>query len=69
MHATEGDWLVMESPHVGEVRRRGRIVGVRGEDGGPPYAVRWDDADEHETLVYPGPGTHVEHGEAATGRP
>jgi hypothetical protein len=66
MQASEGDWLVMESQHVGEVRRRGRIVRVEGEQGGPPYVVRWDDGD-HETLVYPGPGSHVEQEGASTG--
>jgi hypothetical protein len=30
---------------------------VRGEDGAPPYVVRWGDG--HEGLVFPGDDAHV----------
>jgi hypothetical protein len=58
MHANVGDHLLVEGHTVGEVRREGEVVEVRGEDGAPPYVVRW--ADGHEGLVYPGPDAHVE---------
>jgi len=58
MKAHTGDWLVVESQHVGERRRCGEVVDVRGADGGPPYLVRWSD-DDRETLFFPREGTHV----------
>jgi len=58
MIAKQGDWLIVEPVHVGEKRRRGQVVGVRGRDGSPPFVVRWSDSD-HETLVFPGDSTHV----------
>ena len=36
-----------------------RIIEVRGEDGGPPYLVRWSDG--HESSFYPTTGTVAEH--------
>ena len=30
---------------------------MRGEDGAPPYLVRWSDG--HEALTFPGPDAHV----------
>ena len=57
MHASVGDRLLVEGHTVGERRREGEVVEVRGEDGGPPYVVRWDDG--HEGLCYPGADAHV----------
>lgn len=57
MHASVGDRLVVESNRVDSPRREGEIVEVRGEDGGPPYLVRWTDG--HEGLTYPGADAHV----------
>jgi hypothetical protein len=59
VNAQTGDWLVVQAPHVGEHGRRGLILEVRGETGGPPYRVRWTDTD-HEALVYPGPDARIE---------
>ena len=58
MKAQNGDWLVVESLHVGEHRRCGQVVDVRGTDGEPPYLVHWND-DDRETLFFPREGTHV----------
>jgi len=58
MHANVGDHLMVEGRTVGEGRREGEVVEVRGHDGTPPYVVRWTDG--HEGLVYPGPDAHVE---------
>jgi hypothetical protein len=60
MQAKVGDRLVVKSRHVGEQARDGEIIEVHGEEGGPPYLVRWSD-DGHEGLFFPGPDTIVEH--------
>ena len=57
MKAQVGDSLVADSNKVGAATKRGEIVEVRGEDGGPPYVVKWSDG--HEGLVYPGTDAHV----------
>ena len=57
MKARIGDHLVVESNVVGSPRREGEILEVRGEDGGPPYVVRWSDG--HEGLMVPGADAHV----------
>ncbi|MDP3894004.1 DUF1918 domain-containing protein [Nocardioides sp.] len=57
MQARVGDQLVVEGKHVGDSRREGEVVEVRGADGGPPYVVRWSDG--HEGLTFPGPDAHV----------
>ena len=54
MQAKVGDNLVIEGRTTEIHRREGEIVEVRGEDGAPPYVVRWSDG--HEALTYPGPG-------------
>jgi hypothetical protein len=62
MRAEQGDWLVVESPHTGQSRRKGRIVQANGPDGSPPYLVRWNNTDQ-ESLVFPGPDAHLERAE------
>jgi len=57
MHANKGDRLMVEGRTVGAQPREGEIVEVRGQDGAPPYVVRWTDG--HEGLTYPGPDAHV----------
>lgn len=57
MQAKVGDRLVTESNKVDSPRREGEILEVRGEDGAPPYVVRWGDG--HEGLAFPGPDAHV----------
>lgn len=57
MQAKVGDRLVTESNRVDSPRREGEILEVRGEDGAPPYVVRWGDG--HEGLAFPGPDAHV----------
>jgi hypothetical protein len=57
MQAKVGDRLVVESRSDSVHRKEAEIVEVRGEDGGPPYVVRWDDG--HEGLTYPGSDAHV----------
>jgi hypothetical protein len=57
VHASVGDRLIIHGTHVDDHVRDGEILEVRGEDGGPPYVVRWSDG--HEGLTYPGPDAHV----------
>ena len=57
MQARVGDRIVVEGRSVGNARRDGEVIEVRGDDGGPPYVVRWSDG--HEGLTVPGPDAHV----------
>ena len=57
VHANVGDQLVIESRTVDAPRKVGEIVEVHGEEGGPPYLVRWSDG--HEGLMFPGADAHV----------
>ena len=59
MHAEVGDRLVIKGHHVGDAERDAEILEVRGENGAPPYRVRW--ADGHEGLFFPGTDASVEH--------
>jgi hypothetical protein len=57
MHAHVGDRLVVEGAKVDAPRREGEVLEVRGDDGSPPYVVRWSDG--HEGLTFPGPDAHI----------
>jgi hypothetical protein len=60
VQAAVGDWIIVRSHHVGAADRRGEIVDVRGENGAPPFLVRWS-VDGHEALLFPGPDATIEH--------
>jgi hypothetical protein len=57
--AKVGDWLVIEGTTLEDRRRQGEIVAVEHADGSPPYRVRWVE-DDHESVVFPGPGARIE---------
>jgi hypothetical protein len=59
MRAVNGDELVVRGRHVGDEGRTGEIIEVHGEDGAPPYLVRWKDG--HESVIMPSSDTIVEH--------
>jgi hypothetical protein len=59
MHAKVNDEIVVRGRHVGDEDRKGTIVEVHGEDGTPPYLVRWDNG--HESVFVPSSDTVVEH--------
>ncbi len=61
MRASIGDTVVLHTRYAGtgERERAAVILAVRGEDGAPPYVVRWDDG--HETTITPGSDALVEH--------
>jgi len=67
LRASAGDRLVVGAHYLGEPPRDAEILEVLGENGGPPYRVRWED-DSHESIVFPGPDTFVEHFERPAGR-
>jgi hypothetical protein len=60
MKAQVGDMLVVSGHRVGEPDLTGEVIAVRGDDGTPPYLVRWDE-DGHEGLYFPGADAHVQH--------
>lgn len=59
MQAREGDRIVVKGHHIGEPDRDGEVLEVHGDDGGPPYLVRWAD-DGHTSLFFPSADTAVE---------
>ena len=67
MHASVGDRMVIKGHRVGEPDRDAEILEVHGQDGTPPYVVRWSD-DGHEGLFFPGSDAVVEHFHHRTGR-
>jgi hypothetical protein len=60
LKATPGDRLVIHAHHTGEPERDGEILEVLGEDGGPPYLVRWED-DGRVSRLYPGSDAYIQH--------
>ena len=59
LKAENGDRLVIRGHRVGEPRRDGEIIEVLGEDGAPPYVVRWLD-DGRVTRISPSSDAYVE---------
>ncbi|MET9291989.1 DUF1918 domain-containing protein [Streptomyces sp. NPDC003077] len=57
MHASVGDRLLVHGRIVGQRDRTAEVIEVLGENGTPPYRVRFEDG--HETLMSPGPDTVV----------
>jgi hypothetical protein len=60
MRASPGDRLVIKGHYTGDRQRDGEILEVRGEEGAPPYIVRWED-DGHVSEFFPGSDASVEH--------
>lgn len=59
MRAAIGDRLVILTHHLGERQRSGVILAAQGDDGAPPYRIRWDDG--YVGLYSPGSDALVEH--------
>ncbi|MEU4267537.1 DUF1918 domain-containing protein [Streptomyces sp. NPDC026092] len=62
MEASVGDKLLVHGRTVGQHDRTAEVLQVLGENGNPPYRVKFDD-DGHEALMAPGPDTVVRHHE------
>lgn len=60
MKAEAGDRLIVHGHHLGEAERDAEILEVLGDDGDPPFRVRWSE-DGHESLFFPGSDASVEH--------
>jgi len=63
MKAKVGDGLTVKGLHQGDEDRHGTIIEVHGENGSPPFLVRW--ADSHQSVFFPSTGTVLEHRPAA----
>jgi len=59
LRAEPGDTLVIDGAGAGGLPRTGTIIAVTGQDGSPPYVVRWTSGD-YESRISPGPGARVE---------
>lgn len=59
MRAEAGDAIVVRGRHVADEDRWGTITEVHGDNGAPPYLVRWKDG--HESLFTPSSDTLIEH--------
>jgi hypothetical protein len=60
VNASVGDRIIIKGHRVGEPDRDCEVLEVRGEDGQPPYVVRWGDSG-HECFFYPGSDASVQH--------
>jgi hypothetical protein len=59
LRASPGDRLIIKGHHLGEPDRDGEIIEVLGENGAPPFKVRWEDG--HEAELFPGSDAQVQH--------
>jgi hypothetical protein len=55
MRAKPGDRIILAAPVIDGPLRDGEVLEARGDDGAPPYLIRWSDGQEG--LLYPGPGS------------
>lgn len=51
MRVVVGDEVRVRGRHVGDVDREGVIIEIHGEDGAPPYVIRWKDG--HQSVFMP----------------
>lgn len=58
MKASVGDQLLILSNELQRPIRDAEILEVHGENGAPPYLVRWSDTGR-TTLVFPGSDARV----------
>ena len=64
MQAKIGDRIVVTGHRTGHPDRDCEVIEVHGQDGGPPYLVRWGDSG-HETLFFPGSDASVRQPDAS----
>jgi uncharacterized protein DUF1918 len=60
LRASSGDRLVIRGHRLGEPDRDGEILEVLGEEGGPPFRVRWSETGR-VALLFPGADAAIEH--------
>jgi Domain of unknown function (DUF1918) len=59
MKANVGDRLVVRGYQIREADRSGEIIEIHGDEGAPPYLVRWGDG--HQSVFFPTSDAIVEH--------
>lgn len=59
LNASPGDRVIVHGHRQGAAERDGEVVDVLGEDGQPPYVVRWEDG--RESILYPSSDVSVHH--------
>lgn len=59
MQAAIGDRMHVHSRAVGQTEQVAVVIEIHGENGAPPYLVRYDNG--HEALIFPGPDCTIEH--------
>lgn len=59
LRAEPGDVLSIDGTGMSGLPRTGTIIAVAGQDGTPPYLVRWT-AGDYESRISPGPGARIE---------
>jgi hypothetical protein len=52
VEATVGDTIIVHTRHRGTGERHGEVLESWGEDGEPPWLIRWA-SDGHEALYFP----------------
>ena len=67
MRAALGDELLVRGRHVDDPERTGVIIAIHGENGSPPYLVRWKDG--RVTVLFPSSDTEVGHLPSRPGSP
>jgi len=65
VRAAVGDRITVHGRVVGDTERQGEIIEVRGDEGRPPFLVRFSDGNER--LVFPGPDCEVDSARTDTG--
>ena len=60
LRAAKGDRLMVRGHRFDEPDRDAEILEVHGEDGQPPYLVRWEDTG-HVALFFPSAEANVQH--------
>ena len=64
MRADVGDRLIVRGHRVGDPDRQGEILEIKGDEGRPPYVVRWS-SDGRVGLVFPGSDCFIEREDLA----
>jgi hypothetical protein len=59
MHAAVGDRIVIHGHLADDPDRDCEVLEVHGDEGGPPFLVRWGD-NGHQAIFFPGSDAHVE---------
>ncbi|TXS51348.1 DUF1918 domain-containing protein [Streptomyces sp. t39] len=59
MQANVGDTLLVHGRTVGQHDKVAEVLEVLGQEGSPPFRVRFDDG--HEAVLSPGPDCTVRH--------